>query len=94
MTSEVNNNTLAVYLKPVCGNCKQAKNFLETNGIPFQEIDIVADEAAKQFMQSQGHERFPQIYLNGKPFVEGGWAGLSQMTIQEIQDKLQQSAAV
>lgn len=79
---------LTIYSKTVCPFCVNAKNYLRSKNISFREVNIEQDEEARLFMQAQGHRSVPQIYLNGKLFVEGGWAGLSKMSAQEILDEI------
>jgi len=75
---------LTVYSKTVCPYCVQAKNYLRAKNINFREINIEEDEDAREFIQSQGHRTVPQIYMDGKIFVEGGWTGLSKMSAEDI----------
>lgn len=75
---------LTVYSKTVCPYCVQAKNYLKSKNINFREINIEEDAEARDFIVSQGHRTVPQIYMDGKIFVEGGWQGLSKMTAEEI----------
>ena len=80
---------LTVYSKTVCPYCVQAKNYLKQKNINFREVNIEQDDQAREFIQSQGHRTVPQIYLAGKIFVEGGWAGLSKMTAEEILNEIE-----
>ena len=75
---------LTVYSRTVCPYCVMAKNFLKNKNINFREINIEQDTEAREFIQSQGHRTVPQIYMNGKIFVEGGWTGLSKMAAEDI----------
>lgn len=75
---------LTVYSRTVCPYCANTKNFLQSKNINFTEIDIEQDSDAREFMQGQGHRTVPQIYMNGRLFVEDGWAGLSKMTATDI----------
>ena len=75
---------LTIYSKTVCPYCVQAKNYLKAKNINFREVNIEEDAEAREFMQTQGHRSVPQIYLAGKIFVEGGYAGLSKMSAEEI----------
>jgi glutaredoxin 3 len=79
---------LTVYSKTVCPYCIQAKNFLKNKNIGFKEINIEQDPAAREFIMNAGHRTVPQIYFDGKLFVEGGWQGLSKMSSEEIVNKL------
>jgi len=80
---------LTIYSKTVCPYCVQAKNYLRQNNIDYREVNIEQDESARDFIMSQGHRTVPQIYLNGKLFVEGGWTGLSNMTAQDIRSEIE-----
>lgn len=75
---------LTVYSKTVCPFCVNTKNYLDAHNIPFVEINIEQDEFAREFVLSQGHRSVPQIYMDGKLFVSGGWQGLSAMTPDQI----------
>jgi len=80
---------LTVYSKKICPYCDNAKQYLRNNDIAFAEIDVEQDPAALEFIRAEGHRTVPQIYLNGKVFVPGGWAGLSSLTPDQIQQELE-----
>jgi glutaredoxin 3 len=80
--------TLTVYSKTVCPFCVNAKNYLKSKHIPFEEINIEEDEQARQFIQKNGHRTVPQIYFEGKLFVEGGFQGLSKLTQTDIRERM------
>jgi glutaredoxin len=65
-----------------------AKNYLLAKDIPFREINIEQDAEAREFIQSQGLRTVPQIFMDGKIFVEGGWSGLSKMSAEEIRSEI------
>ena len=67
---------LTLYTKNNCGYCLQAKALLKNNDIPFEEVNIEVDATAKDFVITEGHRTMPQIYKDGKLFVEGGFTGL------------------
>lgn len=75
---------ITIYSRTVCPHCVNAKNYLKAKNIDFREVNIEQDDLAREFIQSQGHRTVPQIYYNGRLFVEGGWAGLSKMTADEL----------
>lgn len=79
---------LTVYSKNNCPFCDQAKNFLKKKNINFTSINIEQDPASREFIMNAGHRTVPQIYFDGKLFVEGGWQGLSKMSSEEIVNKL------
>jgi glutaredoxin 3 len=79
---------LTVYSKNNCPFCTQAKSLLTAKSIVFQEIKIDEDAVAKAYIMSQGHRTVPQIYRDGKLFVEGGFTGLSKLTESQLKEKL------
>jgi glutaredoxin len=82
---------LTVYSKENCPFCDRAKNLLKLKSIPFTEVRVDQDPAARQFIVERGHRTVPQIYLNGELFVENGYNGLSQITdvaFQELKEQL------
>lgn len=85
---------LTIYSKTVCPYCVNAKNYLKSKNISFREVNIEENDQARAFMQAQGHRSVPQIYLNGRLFVEGGWAGLSKMSAEEILNEIELRTAL
>ena len=80
---------LTIYSKTVCPNCVQAKNYLKSKNINFREVNIEDDDEAREFIIQQGLRTMPQIFMDGKIFVEGGWAGLSKMTAEDILSEIE-----
>ena len=80
---------LTVYSKTVCPYCVQAKNYLKAKNITFREVNIEQDAEAREFITQQGLRTVPQIFMDGKIFVEGGWTGLSKMTAEEILSEIE-----
>mgnify|MGYP002738019336 CR=1 FL=1 len=79
---------LTLYTKNNCGYCLQTKTLLKNNDIPYEEVNIETDESAKTFVINEGHRTMPQIYKDGKLFVEGGFTGLRDMGVDDIKTKL------
>jgi glutaredoxin len=79
---------LTLYTKNFCGYCTQAKALLKNNLIEFEEINIEENASAKEFVITEGHRTMPQIYHNGKLFVEGGYTGLRDLGVAVIKEKL------
>jgi glutaredoxin 3 len=79
---------LTVYSKTVCPYCVQAKAFLKSKGILFDEVNIETSPEAREFIMAEGHRTVPQIYIDGKIFVEGGWQGLSKLSTDDIKTRL------
>lgn len=75
---------LTVYSKNHCPFCDQAKALLKNKNIPFEEIKIDEVAEAKEFVLAEGHRTVPQIYKDGKVFVEGGFQGLRKLTEDQL----------
>ena len=75
---------LTIYSKNNCPYCVMAKNYLQSKNINFVEVNIEEDAESREFIQRQGLRTVPQIFMDGKIFVEGGWSGLSKMTAEDI----------
>lgn len=79
---------LTLYTKNNCGYCMQAKALLKNNNIEFEEINIEENPEARDFVINEGHRTMPQIYKDGKLFVEGGYTGLRDLGVPVIKEKL------
>jgi len=79
---------LTVYSKNNCPFCVQAKTQLTNADITFTEINIEEDVEARDFIIGQGHRTMPQIYKDGKVFVEGGAQGLAKLSKVELKEKV------
>jgi len=78
---------LTVYSKANCPFCDQAKNLLKLKNIAFEEVRIDLQPEAREFIVAEGHRTVPQIYKNGKLFVEGGFTGLKKLTESQLKEK-------
>lgn len=79
---------LTVYSKAACPFCDQAKHLLKKYGVAFEEVRVDLDPAARQFIMDAGHRTVPQIYKDGKLFVEGGYQGLSKLNEDQIRERV------
>jgi mycoredoxin len=58
-----------VYSAVWCRDCRSAKQFLETHGIVYTEIDIDADPAASdEVFRHVGKRAIPQLVIDGEWF--------------------------
>jgi mycoredoxin len=58
---------LLLYSASWCRDCREAKRFLATHSIPYQEIDIEnTPGAADQVIANVGKRAIPQFVLDGK----------------------------
>lgn len=65
---------LVMYTKPGCPYCQQARDYYNSNGIPFTEYDAQNDRSrrAEMFAYSEGDPTVPCIVEDGK-LVLSGW---------------------
>ena len=58
---------LTVYTALWCPECRVAKRFLESNDIPFKEIDIEKTPgAAEEVVKRTGKRAIPQVDIDGE----------------------------
>lgn len=79
---------LTVYSKNNCPFCEQAKGLLTKKDIPFEVVKIDENHEAREWLLEQQHRTVPQIYQDGKLFVEGGFQGLAKLSDEELQTRL------
>lgn len=71
---------LTIYSKSNCQFCDKAKALLKLKDVAFEEVRVDLVQSARQFLVDRGHRTVPQIYQDGKLFVEGGYNGLANLT--------------
>ena len=79
---------LTVYSKANCPFCDQAKNLLKLKNIQFEEVRVDLQPEGREFIMNEGHRTVPQIYKDGRVFVQGGYQGLAKLTEQELKERL------
>ena len=64
-----------MYAVSWCGDCRRAREFLDSHGIEYTEIDIDRDpEAAAEVIRRVGKRAIPQLVIDGEwfqPYVPG-----------------------
>lgn len=80
--------TLRVYSKPNCGYCAQAKSFLSTNDIPYEEINIESEPGAREWLVEKGQRTLPVFTINGEIAFHGGWSTLKTVRKEELTEML------
>ena len=56
-----------LFVKPDCGWCHEAKDWLDDRGIQYLELDVIANGAARQEMQElTGQTKAPCIEVDGQ----------------------------
>lgn len=79
---------LTVYSKTNCPACINTKVLLGKYGVSYKEINMDENQAAKEFLVSEGHRQVPQIYRGTDLFIKGGWLGLMSLNEAEIKKML------
>jgi glutaredoxin len=77
---------ITLYTKDNCPYCDGAKHLLTSWGEEYVEVHI-NDYGIRDWLVAEGHKTVPQIYFNDKLLVEGGYSGLSKLSINELQEK-------
>lgn len=75
---------LTVYSKKNCPFCDKAIALLELKNVKYEVVKIDENDEARDFVLSEGHRSVPQIYKDGKVFVQGGFQGLQKLTDEEL----------
>jgi glutaredoxin len=80
--------TLYVYTRPACSGCAAVKKFLDEMSIPYVEVDVDTNSAARHRLTAVGHRSVPQLYADDALLVRGGWNSVKSMRRDEILDRL------
>ena len=65
--------TIRLFTKPYCGWCEQARDWLDEQGIAYDEIDVIADRAAFEEMRRlSGQTLAPVIEVDGAILADFG----------------------
>jgi mycoredoxin len=61
--------TVQVYTSAWCRDCRAAKQFLDSHGIQYQEVNVDLDPAAsEELMRHVGKRAVPQLVIDGEWF--------------------------
>ena len=79
--------TVRLFIKPYCGWCQEAKDWLDERGIRYEVLDVIADGAARQEMQElSGQTLAPVIEVDGKILADFDTDQLEEFWKQQTQD--------
>ncbi|MEW9050666.1 MAG: glutaredoxin family protein [Neobacillus sp.] len=60
-------NNITVYTTNTCPYCTMLKNFLQAQGLPFQEVNVQINQAAaNKLVETTGQLGVPQTEINGQ----------------------------
>jgi glutaredoxin len=80
---------IRLFIKPYCGWCDEAMDWLNDRGIKYEKLDVTSDPAArKEMFRLSGQTLAPVIEVDGEILadfgadeLEGFWAGLSHQRV-------------
>ena len=60
-----------LFIKPGCGWCHEAKDWLDERGVAYDELDVVSNRAAYQEMKElSGQTRAPVLEVDGEVLAD------------------------
>jgi glutaredoxin len=63
--------SVRLFVKPWCGWCDEAEDWLRERGIPFQVLDVSAEPAARaEMIELSGQTKAPVIDVDGKVLAD------------------------
>ena len=85
-----------VYSAEWCRDCRAAKQFLETHGVAYIEIDVEQDPAAfDEVLRNVGKRAIPQMVINGEwwqPYAPGRGLLYDEMYTRQLANSLSREA--
>ncbi|BAY76166.1 Grx4 family monothiol glutaredoxin [Nostoc sp. DSM 114161] len=94
----VKDNKILVFIKgtklmPQCGFSNNVVQILNTLGVPFETVDILADNEIRQGMKEYSNwQTFPQVYIDGE-FVGGSDIMIELYQQGKLQEKVEVALA-
>jgi glutaredoxin 3 len=77
-----------LFIKPYCGWCRQAMDWLDRYGIRYEVLDVIGDERAYAEMQRlSGQTLAPVIEVDGRVLADFGATELARFWRELGQDK-------
>ena len=82
-------NKVRLFVKPFCGWCHEAEDWLEERGVEFEKLDVMSDRAAREEMlELSGQTLAPVIEVDGEILAD-----FDTDQLEEFWKKLEKSAA-
>ena len=94
----INQNKIMVFMKgtklmPQCGFSNNVVQILNTLGVPFQTVDILADNDIRQGIKEYSNwPTMPQVYVNGQ-FIGGSDIMIEMYQSGELQQMVEVALA-
>jgi glutaredoxin len=71
--------TVRIFIKPFCGWCAEAKEWLDSNKIKYNTLDVTSDRAAwDEMVRLSGQSCAPVIEVDGEMLADFGASELAQ----------------
>ena len=69
----VNATKIRLFIKPYCGWCSKAMNWLDARGVDYEVLDVIRNDAAyNEMVTLSGQELAPVIDVDGKILADFG----------------------
>ncbi|MBI3880601.1 MAG: glutaredoxin family protein [Verrucomicrobia bacterium] len=64
---------LRLFIKPFCGWCDEARDWLDEHGFKYDELDVTADRAARaEMLELTGQSKAPCLEMDGLVLADFG----------------------
>ena len=65
--------SIRLFIKPYCGWCHKAMNWLDEHDVAYEKVDVIADEAAfDEMIRLSGQDLAPVIDIDGEILADFG----------------------
>lgn len=62
---------IRLFIKPYCGWCHEAKDWLDARGVEYEELDVISDRGAwKEMVDLSGQSLAPVIDVDGEVLAD------------------------
>ena len=69
----VKRKRIRLFIKPYCGWCHKAVDWLDERGVAYEKVDVIADEVAyHEMIQLSGQDLAPVLEADGKILADFG----------------------
>ena len=69
----VKRKRIRLFIKPYCGWCHRAERWLNEQGVEYEKVDVIADEAAHdEMIRLSGQDLAPVLDVDGKVLADFG----------------------
>ena len=64
---------IRLFIKPYCGWCHRSEHWLNEQGVEFEKVDVIADEASHdEMIRLSGQDLAPVLDVDGKILADFG----------------------